>query len=770
MQRIAFAVGRQSMSRFIRPVVAAAFIVLAATITFDAPRVHAQSGPVVSVRWSCWAGPTPGVSILNEIIDPGCGAYSRTNPSIHLTPRGGAMVSTPIVVPDAPTSLRSEQFGDSVTFTWNAPLSQDPSTTYVLEAGSAPGRSDVGTLNTKSAAGSATTTNVPPGTYFVRVRTRTAHGTSAASNEIAVTVGTRDCGSIPLAPSGLTTSVTGTTIFLSWQPAIGGCPATSYLIEAGSQFGLADLAAISTGDAATSFAWTNAPNGSYVVRVRGVNATGVGPNADGVRVTVPGGPAAPACSALPSPPTQLAANITGSTVVLTWNPSASAPATYVLEAGSASGLSDLFVTVTSSAAAIAVTASPGTYYMRLRARTNCGTSVPGNEIVVAVGNNTATPVSPSMPLVRASDLVYQGSFRLPLDDFGIATFAYAGSALAFNPARGSLFLTGHDWYQQVAEISAPPADAANFPTATLLQPLSDATEGRLSAVNPGDQNAKKIGGLLPYAGNLYITGYSYYDGAATQVLSHFVSGLDLSISGDLRGPFQVGSLKAGYVSGYMGLVPSAWQAALGGPVLTGQCCIAIVSRTSFGPALFSMDPRDIGSKNPVPVTPLVYYPANHPLGLWDGTNAYFNGSTEVRGVVFPEGTGSVLFFGRHGMGRFCYGAGTAMQSLAGQQVPNEPGVIYCYDPEDGSKGTHGYPYADYIWAFNATDLAAVRNGQVQPWDVRPYATWTLDLPTSAWSTHINGAAYDPQTGRIFVSQAFGDGAKPLIHVFTVRIP
>jgi hypothetical protein len=103
-------------------------------------------------------------------------------------------------------------------------------------------------------------------------------------------------------------------------------------------------------------------------------------------------------------------------------------------------------------------------------------------------------------------------------------------------------------------------------------------------------------------------------------------------------------------------------------------------------------------------------------------------------------------------------------------VPNEPGVVYCYDPEDSSKGTHGYPYAYYVWAYNAADLAAVNSGQFQPWEVKPYAVWKLTLPFAAWATHLNGAAYDPQNRRIFLSQAFADGAKPLIHVFTIQIP
>jgi hypothetical protein len=380
-----------------------------------------------------------------------------------------------------------------------------------------------------------------------------------------------------------------------------------------------------------------------------------------------------------------------------------------------------------------------------------------------------SPALAGLPLVQPATLVYRGSFRLPLGDEGDSTFAYGGTALAFNPARGSLFLVGHDWRQYVAEISVPDirhrSSVAELATAAVLQPLSDVTEGKMKTLNPGDPNAKKIGGLLPYRGKLYVSAYSYYDGAGTQVLSHFVTGQDLSVKGDVDGPFRVGKEKAGFVSGYMTLVPAAWQAALGGPALTGQCCLAIVGRTSSGPAVFSVDPADIGVKNPAPATPLVYYPSETPLTSWGSTNPYYNGTTEVRGVVFPEGTRSVLFFGRHGLGPFCYGGGTKNEELKGKRMPD--GVNnYCYDPQDDSKGTHGFPYAYYVWAYDAMDLAAVKGGHKRPWQVKPYAVWKLDFPFPAPGVRLNGAAYDGATGRIFLVQTYADGAKPLIHVYT----
>jgi len=75
-----------------------------------------------------------------------------------------------------------------------------------------------------------------------------------------------------------------------------------------------------------------------------------------------------------------------------------------------------------------------------------------------------------------------------------------------------------------------------------------------------------------------------------------------------------------------------------------------------------------------------------------------------------------------------------------------------------------------VWAYDAHDLAAVRAGTKNPWDVKPYAVWSLDLPTPPNHNghHLGGATYDPATGRLFISQQFGDGDYPVIHVFKVQ--
>lgn len=377
-------------------------------------------------------------------------------------------------------------------------------------------------------------------------------------------------------------------------------------------------------------------------------------------------------------------------------------------------------------------------------------------IGMTIAFNSPASAQSAAPLVQKSDLVYQGAFRVPEGTGSNDTFDYGGTSLAFNPASNSLFMIGADPYQYSAEIQIPnivnSTNLNNLSTATILQNFKDPTEGKIGNINPSDPNQKKIGGQFVYNGKLYIAGYSYYDGSGTQSTSHFVRPLSLSATGQVRGPYKVGSQYPGFVSGYMTQIPSEWQSQFGGPALTGDCCLSISSIQSNGPAASVFDPNNVGNVNPVPATPVVGYPNDHPLGSgWNTQNIYYNGATQIKGIVFPVGTRSVLFFGRQGLGPFCYGTGAE-----------------CNDPTDPYKGTHSYPYAYQVWAYDANDLVSVKNGVKQQYEIRPYAVWNFDLPFENDSRLIGGAAYDAQTNQIYLSQQCSDNScAPIIHVFKI---
>ena len=146
--------------------------------------------------------------------------------------------------------------------------------------------------------------------------------------------------------------------------------------------------------------------------------------------------------------------------------------------------------------------------------------------------------------------------------------------------------------------------------------------------------------------------------------------------------------------------------------LTGWCCgPSIIDRTSYGPAISAFNPDDVGVLNPAPTIPLLYYDSDHmTLGAWSSTkaNAVYGMTTEIHGVVFLDGTRSVLFVGRHGLGNPCYGRTTQNAALIGKVDGN--GVRYCAIGPDGPYGMHAAPYRYQVWAYDALDLVKVKGG------------------------------------------------------------
>ena len=201
---------------------------------------------------------------LQSAGDPACFAGAR----IQRRAVGAAATA-----PGAPINLSTSSSGSSVTLTWGAPASGDPLTTYIIEAGSGPGLANLANFTTNSTATSFSASGIGAGTYYVRTRAQNAGGISTASNESILVVGSAGCAAPPNAPSGLVITASGSTVTLGWSAPVGGCPATSYLLQAGSSAGQSNLANSNVGST-TTYVASGVGNGTYYVRVRAANAYG----------------------------------------------------------------------------------------------------------------------------------------------------------------------------------------------------------------------------------------------------------------------------------------------------------------------------------------------------------------------------------------------------------------------------------------------------------------------------------------------------------------
>jgi hypothetical protein len=191
-------------------------------------------------------------------------------------------------------------------------------------------------------------------------------------------------GNFPGAPSSLAAFVTGSSVTLTWTPPTSGLPLTHYVLELGSTPGGSQFAPLNLSAALTSITFIGAPNGTFYARLRAANAQGLSPASNEAVIVV----CTAGCTVPPGAPTNLAASVNGSNVLLTWRrPTVgAAPTGYVLEAGTASGLANLgtFPTGSTNDFTLVTGVPPGTYFVRVRAIAGTTTGAGSNEVVIVV--------------------------------------------------------------------------------------------------------------------------------------------------------------------------------------------------------------------------------------------------------------------------------------------------------------------------------------------------------------------------------------------------
>ena len=187
-----------------------------------------------------------------------------------------------IVAPSPPGTLTFSVIGSTVNLIWSGPGGGDAPTSYVVEAGSSPGGTNLANFDTGSTGTTLIVSAVPAGTYYVRVRGRNSVGFGAVSNEVVVIVTGVPCAG-PGAPTGLVTLVNGSTVTLTWN---GVTDVPAYVIEAGSSPGLSNLANFETPSPQTSYTAFNVGAGSYYVRVKSRNSCGTSGASNEVLLTV----------------------------------------------------------------------------------------------------------------------------------------------------------------------------------------------------------------------------------------------------------------------------------------------------------------------------------------------------------------------------------------------------------------------------------------------------------------------------------------------------
>jgi len=639
-----------------------------------------------------------------------------------------------------------------------SPIAVNANTTYVISYHTNTGYYAANVSGFSSAVNKAplhapaSTTSSGNGVYLYGSGTGFPNQTWNASNYWVDLVFTTVAGSTPPPAPVVTVSMTAPIAGSSFTAPASIALAATASTTSGSiskvdYYNGSTLVATST-TAPFAATWSNVAAGTYTLSAKVTTSGGQTATSSPISVTVTAAAPQPPPPPPPSPTvtTSLASPASGSTYV--------EPITIAL-AADATATSDTIAKVeffngttligSDTTAPYGFTWSnvmAGTYAIAAKA-----TTVSGATAMSAPATVTVAGTAPSgSKLVQLTDFAtwYVGSFKLPPN-----VFAYARRGLCLDGSRHALVAGTLDTSGNVAEVTIPTVGG----TASLLVGAMDPTEGKMGSV--GGDSPWRFGGCWVRAdGSMIVSAFSFYDGSATQSGSFFTRPADLSVKGQVKGAFPAaGAPQQKMASGAFASIPAAWQAALGGDLLAGQCCTNIVSASSHGPAFGSMRASDVGVTNAW--HPLTYYTQAHPLhNAWNVTSDIYNGTTEETGLCFPDGTDTVIVVGRQGTGTYSYGEATSA------------------DPADQNKGNHAYPYRHQVWLYDAHDLAAVHAGTKQPYDVTPYAYGQLlGMPSGTNMQQTLGCAYDPATKTMYIGEDFAAGfqnTEPVIHVYQVR--
>jgi uncharacterized repeat protein (TIGR03803 family) len=235
-----------------------------------------------------------GVYFVRVLAQNASGVSAPSNEIVVTVGGGGGGCN---LAPAVPTGLATAASGSTVTLSWQTPASGCAPTSYIIQAGSAPGLSNLANFSTGNAATSYSANGVGAGTYYVRVLGANAAGASGPSPDVQLVVGGGGCSGAPGASPGLSVSVSTSTVTFAWLAAPGS--PTGYILQAGSSAGGSNIAVLNVGNA-LSYTATGVPAGTYYVRVQATGACGTGPASNEVVATVggPGGPAGVSVTAL----------------------------------------------------------------------------------------------------------------------------------------------------------------------------------------------------------------------------------------------------------------------------------------------------------------------------------------------------------------------------------------------------------------------------------------------------------------------------------------
>ncbi|MHA7881228.1 MAG: hypothetical protein ACX931_15660 [Saccharospirillum sp.] len=352
------------------------------------------------------------------------------------------------------------------------------------------------------------------------------------------------------------------------------------------------------------------------------------------------------------------------------------------------------------------------------------------------------------------DLSYVGAMRFKNGTFGESRLGFANGAIAVSNERNSVFIVGHAQHQAIAEFDlagfSNSEDILDLPMANPRQDFVSVID-KASTGNP--EGLTRITGMSLINQRLIVNAAKFYDATAsntdTTLRIENVSNLTHSeISGFLK---VQGSVKA---AGWITPIPRQLRDTLGGDYISGYASnLPINVRNSMGPSAYSLESNDLLSAvngAEIKTNELLSYSTANQLHPDHYNN---NLTNDIWTEVSNAYTGFIV-------------PGTNTYAVFGNSGGHYSGIGYKITQDDGHNCGGACPYKvsdqyNYYWLYDLNDFIKVKNGSLNPYEVRPFSYGRLTLPFESLRdankpSLISGAYYDFENQFIYFLLARAD--------------